>query len=255
MRRSIFALAGVAVLAAVTALVFGTVGGAAIPMPESFTFCSGNLQGEFGPNNEGPSTSIPGAVGDPDQSTLYWDLSNPSFPVAVWSVVIAREPDWGLIEDSRWISFDDSRHGPDMSGLVTFFVRFFVPTGARYLTLAVATLQADWVEISLNDATQKIHSGSTQEDKKTYNATPVTGWNELSFDLYGPSPYGLDYCATVTYRLGLVGGIVDLPADTGSPADASASARDYTAPIAAAAVAAAIALVVGGWFARRRWLR
>lgn len=50
-----------------------------------------------------------------------------------------------------------------------------------------------------------------------------------------------------------VGGIVELPADTDSPAEASASARDYTAPIAVAVAAGALA--VGGWYARRRFLR
>jgi hypothetical protein len=54
-----------------------------------------------------------------------------------------------------------------------------------------------------------------------------------------------------------VGGIVELPADNGTPADVSgsSSARDYIAPVAAAVAVAAVALVVGGWYARRRWLR
>jgi len=51
-----------------------------------------------------------------------------------------------------------------------------------------------------------------------------------------------------------VGGTVELLGQSESPADASgsSSARDYTAPIAAAVAAGAIALAVGGWYARRR---
>ena len=53
-----------------------------------------------------------------------------------------------------------------------------------------------------------------------------------------------------------VGGIVELLAGGDSPAEASASSSssDYTLAIAAAAAGAVLALSVGGWYARRRWL-
>jgi len=51
-----------------------------------------------------------------------------------------------------------------------------------------------------------------------------------------------------------VGGIVELRGDLEAPVDASgsSSAGDYTAPIAAAVAAGAIALAAGGWYIRRR---
>lgn len=54
-----------------------------------------------------------------------------------------------------------------------------------------------------------------------------------------------------------VGGIAGLLDESASPAEASgsSSARDYTAPIAAAVAAGALALAAGGWYARRRLLR
>lgn len=54
-----------------------------------------------------------------------------------------------------------------------------------------------------------------------------------------------------------VGGIVELSAGAGPPADASGSgsaASDYAAPVAVG-VAAAIALTAGFWYTRRRRLR
>lgn len=55
--------------------------------------------------------------------------------------------------------------------------------------------------------------------------------------------------------LSVVGGIVELLGQSESPGDASgSSARDYTAPIAAVAVAV-VALAAGGWYAKRRWMR
>jgi hypothetical protein len=56
----------------------------------------------------------------------------------------------------------------------------------------------------------------------------------------------------------LVGGIVELRVGADTPAEdsGSSSAREYAAPVAAGAVtAAAIALVAGGWYARRLRLR
>jgi Tol biopolymer transport system component len=54
-----------------------------------------------------------------------------------------------------------------------------------------------------------------------------------------------------------VGGVVQLVADADAPTDVSGSSpgRDYAMPIAGLAAAALIALGVGGWHARRRWLR
>ena len=56
-----------------------------------------------------------------------------------------------------------------------------------------------------------------------------------------------------------IGGMVGVLAEAESPAEASGSSsvRDYTAPIAGAVAvaAAAVSLAVGGWYARRRWLR
>ena len=54
------------------------------------------------------------------------------------------------------------------------------------------------------------------------------------------------------------GGIAEaivLGSDSAADKPGSSSARDYTAPIAAAVVAGAFALAAGGWYARRRWLR
>ena len=52
-----------------------------------------------------------------------------------------------------------------------------------------------------------------------------------------------------------VGGIVELPGDADTLAEASDSSTwDYTAPIAAVA-AAVVALAAAGWYARRRFLR
>ena len=52
-----------------------------------------------------------------------------------------------------------------------------------------------------------------------------------------------------------VGGTVELRGDSPADSSASASARDYTAPIAAAIAAGALVLAAAGWYARRRWLR
>ncbi|GAG29201.1 unnamed protein product, partial [marine sediment metagenome] len=55
-----------------------------------------------------------------------------------------------------------------------------------------------------------------------------------------------------------VGGTVELVAgDSNSPSEATGSSRDYTAPLAAAAVGIAtiLAIAASGWYVRRRWLR
>jgi hypothetical protein len=51
-----------------------------------------------------------------------------------------------------------------------------------------------------------------------------------------------------------VGGIVEVSADGGAPAEASggSSAGDYALPLAAAVAAALVALAAGGWYVRRR---
>ena len=69
------------------------------------------------------------------------------------------------------------------------------------------------------------------------------------------SSSGCSFNPTVFDATG-VGGTVELLGQSEPPADASeSSARDYTAPIAAAVVAGALALAAGGWYARRRWIR
>ena len=251
-----FALAGVAVLAAVPALVFGTMSGAAIPAPNSFTFCSGT---DFFPstdlNGAGPITSGLGLIGSFDPVT---DNFPPTTTTSGPSFIIERETDWGLIEGSQWISWNTEGFGAGIIP-VEFFVFFTVPIGATSLTLAVATLQAEQAVISLNGADEELHSGFTQGSKRTYSTTPVTGSNRLRFDVNettGSHGFGLDYCATVTYRLASVGGTVELLGQSESPGDASeSSARDYTAPLAAAVAAGALVLAAGGWYARRRWMR
>lgn len=59
-----------------------------------------------------------------------------------------------------------------------------------------------------------------------------------------------------TVSQGLVGGIVSQFAGTDSTAqDSGSQADNYTAAIAAGVVGSVVALAVGGWYARRRWLR
>jgi hypothetical protein len=54
-----------------------------------------------------------------------------------------------------------------------------------------------------------------------------------------------------------VGGVVELRTGADAPAEASGSSvtRDYVTPIAAAVAAGALAIMSGGWYARRRWRR
>jgi type 1 fimbria pilin len=51
-----------------------------------------------------------------------------------------------------------------------------------------------------------------------------------------------------------IGGIVDVVSDADAPAEASGSSSNNYLPIAAVIAGAIMALAVGGWYARRRWL-
>ncbi len=280
MRRTIFALAGVAVLAAVTALVFGTLGEdtvSATAATQSFTFCSGSANASFGPNGEGPTTSGLGSFGALDPVTDHGNVVTPIVPIVdpVDAVIIQQNPGWGLVAGSRWISYGlTTFSGPPNfnvitgEGLVTFTVDFYLPTGATNPVLEVTTIQDDKVDIFLNGQFEVTHAGHTQASQLTHTTTGsslfiIPGNNQLSFEVKqtGGDGFGLDYCATVTPTPtpsptptpGPVGGIVDLLGQSESPADASgSSARDYSAPIAAVAAAGAVALAAAGWYVRRR---
>lgn len=198
----------VAVLAGVTALAFGTLGEAAIPSTESFTFCSGSANASFGPDGEGPTTSGLGAIGDPDPVTDH-DAVSPIVPAIVFpvdAVIIDKNPGWGLVAGSQWISYGLTTFpGPPNSTLVTFTVDFVLPPGATNPALAVTTIQDDTVDIYLNGLFEVTHGGHTQASQLTHTTTgsinPGPASNELRFDLkqLGGDGFGLDYCATVTF--------------------------------------------------------
>lgn len=97
----------------------------------------------------------------------------------------------------------------------------------------------------------------TPDFHPTIGTSPIDTWiaRSDSVPLLVTFP-SLTEPVTITCTLP-IGGIVELRADADTPAEASGSStRDYTTPIAAAvAVTAVLALVVGGWYARRRLLR
>ncbi len=98
MRRSIFALGGVAALAAVTALVFGTLAEAGVPATaatQSFTFCSGSASASFAPNGEGPTTLGLGASGDIDPVTVH--LGAASTPATPAGPAVIVSPPYFLV--------------------------------------------------------------------------------------------------------------------------------------------------------------
>ena len=263
MKRSMFALAGVAVLAAVTALIFGVLAKGGVPATaaaESFTFCSGSASASFDPNTgEGPTTSGLGAFGADDPVTSHDGVGVLSIPPGP-AVIIDQYPGWGLIPGSRWISYDATQTGLPNFNVVTFKVNFVLPAGARNPVLTVTSLQDDRVEIFLNGVagTPPSQGGPVTPDETTF-PPPLIGSNELRFDLeqVGAVAFGLDYCATVT-PLGPVGGITELliggSDSPASVADGSGSTVGLYAAIAGAA-ALVVALLASGWYARRRLLR
>jgi len=104
---------------------------------------------------------------------------------------------------------------------------------------------ADNITFNIPDVflTSGVFGFVTDSPPQIVNGTFATG-STTAFDIVAPGGPPV------------VGGIVEFLAGGDSPAEGSASSSsDYTLPIAAVAAGAVLALAVGGWYARRRWLR
>lgn len=280
MKRSIFALASLVVLAVVTVSVFGTLdegGGKAEAAPGTITAVA---NGSVSPTTIAVNTAL--GIDAPANT-----VQNGNFTISPQCCApVGPTTGDGINEHTIW-TFDfcpATFEGPLTSALLTLTltpgtgissdsVRVIDPPGALGIInpsgpggVAAPGLQTLYNDVG-GPPTRTIQVDLLSSSPDPVHGTVDPGALRTLFDANaGEIPMYYQDDAVISFaKLELepagcpVGGIVELPDVDGSPLSAADSAGGSSAALYAAlaggVAAATLAAVGGGWYARRRWLR
>lgn len=117
---------------------------------QSFAFASGNASSSIN-GGAGPTTTGIGSIGSLDPVTTF-DSGSPA-------IIISKNPAWQIIPDTQWISSGNTTFsGPPNGAVVSFAIKFFLPSGAINPNLTVSVLGDDGPSgVFLNKMTIAFH--------------------------------------------------------------------------------------------------